>query len=377
MRLSTVVVLATLVLLVFGGASAFARPYRVYMCKTPTGGNAPVEGLQFTNASTGTLYWFGNDCGWRDEGKFGISLGREWRAAGQYVRATISSPVPIIGVETRQRVVLAAGNQADGWATPRFALMVGGTDESRIVDQCLWAWGCTGSTASTWWAPTSQSAVNDVTWEVVCAGSAGGGCAGPAAPGDAGVPRASADIDRLSFIMLDERAPVLGEISGTAWTGPIHEGVEALKLSPYDGYSGSGLSRLVVTLGGSVVRSLDFGDGGCRDQGKLAVGAGLPQVQPCPQASGSLELPIDTARVPDGLRELQVSVTDAAGNESRSSTKILIDNVKPPVSTSAPTLAGVQASGVRPGDALDASPGGWTGNGLSFAYRWQRYDAST
>lgn len=88
---------------------------------------------------------------------------------------------------------------------------------------------------------------------------------------------------------------------------------------------------------------------------------------PCP-LDAPARVPLDTRALPDGRHTLEARVEDVAGNVRVADTAILVDNRPPRAGTV--TLSGA----AELSEALTAEPGGFTGEGVAYEYRWQRCD---
>ena len=108
-------------------------------------------------------------------------------------------------------------------------------------------------------------------------------------------PRAPSIIASPSGALLDTNSPVTGERS--------------LRFAATD--EGGGIAQVGIVVDHRIVasRPLDTGSARCVKPYRATV--------PCPR-SGEATLALDTAQLPNGVHTVQASVTDAAGNETRS-----------------------------------------------------------
>ncbi|MEO8689191.1 MAG: hypothetical protein ABI611_13365 [Solirubrobacteraceae bacterium] len=90
---------------------------------------------------------------------------------------------------------------------------------------------------------------------------------------------------------------------------------------------------------------------------------------PCP-LDAPARVPLDTRTLPDGRHALLARVEDVAGNSRTAGAAIVVDNRPPRPGTVA--LAGEASVS----EALTAEPGGFDGQDVAYAYRWQRCDAA-
>jgi hypothetical protein len=86
---------------------------------------------------------------------------------------------------------------------------------------------------------------------------------------------------------------------------------------------------------------------------------------PCPLEAPAI-IPLETRALSDGAHRLVARAEDVAGNVRTSSARIVVDNLPPRPGTV--TLAG------DPSEALKAQPSGFSGEDVSYEYRWERCD---
>lgn len=167
-------------------------------------------------------------------------------------------------------------------------------------------------------------------------------------------------------LTLSESDAPTGSIDGGSLTtdGP-KSGTRSLIYSVRD--AASGIERVRVRLGSTVVADSDYGSdpAACPRDGWAA----------CQRNREGQSVDVDTTQVPDGVHQLTLAVDDAAGNtRTFDGGEVTVDNVPPPALEpgSRPEIRG----SAREGDRLEMTDGGrWTGDGVSYAYRWQRCDA--
>jgi hypothetical protein len=154
----------------------------------------------------------------------------------------------------------------------------------------------------------------------------------------------------------DDHAPALGSVSGSLLAQGALKGTRAVSYAAHDRGSGVYRERLVV-------------DGVIRSDRLLSCSFGL--VVPCPlSTSGTVGL--DTTRLADGEHDVELVLSDAtlANQVRHGPVRVTVDNVPPPLSTSLPQIYGTPREGVT----VYADDGIWTGDGLAFARRWQRFE---
>jgi hypothetical protein len=190
----------------------------------------------------------------------------------------------------------------------------------------------------------------DLELGVSCALGASVRCAAPPA-GTVGV-----DVASIGFGVTDDDAPhgAVGDVQS-----PVN-GPEELRLLASD--EGLGLESATATLAGEPPVTISLGGPSC---GPLAGGAGpvnLPLDAGCPGTVSDVPLVLSTSGVPDGVHQLTVTVTDAAGNATTLvSQAITVANS--PVVPSATASIGV-GSGTAAGGGSTGSGSG-SGSGTS------------
>ena len=158
---------------------------------------------------------------------------------------------------------------------------------------------------------------------------------------------------------LEESVLPNGDASGALLGAGEQSGTRPVDVTGSD--ADSGVSRIDVTLDGVDVGSTDFATD-CR----------LDRFSPCP-TNVTRSVDVDTTKVADGSRLLRLVVTDLAGNvRTINKGYVAVENVPAPSNSSAPTISGEK----RVGRSLASASGSWTGAGLVYTYRWERYAAN-
>jgi hypothetical protein len=201
------------------------------------------------------------------------------------------------------------------------------------------------------------SGQNQFSIRIDCGG--GSSCSGI---GDAGLSVGAAD-----FMLRDNIDPVIVSPSGTLLANGALSGSRSITFSATD--QGGGVFRSILLVDGSpVVNKVIDGNGGhCNT-------SAFVQTVPCKLAASDT-LSLNTAALSEGTHSVQLIVRDATDTNQAvyGPFNINVDNVPPPVNTSAPLITGV----ARHGQTLTGDTGTWTGTGITFARQWQRYDAGT
>lgn len=160
-------------------------------------------------------------------------------------------------------------------------------------------------------------------------------------------------------LTLEESVAPSGDAAGGLLAAGEQSGTRALDVTASD--ADSGVKTIDVTLDGVSVGSADFG-ADCR----------VDRFHPC-LTSVAKSVDVDTNKVSDGSRVLRLVVTDLAGNtKTVNKGYITVENVPPPSNSSVPAVSGEK----RVNRTLTSTPGAWTGDGLSYSHRWERYAAN-
>jgi hypothetical protein len=185
-------------------------------------------------------------------------------------------------------------------------------------------------------------------------------CGGPFdCTGEATLGVYSAQLD-----LRDDLSPAIATVSGSLLAAGRVKGTRSLSYAATD--RGGGLWRRQLAVDGQarVDGVIDGKDGTC-------TGGVYRAVVPC-RLAASDTLALDTTQLAEGPHDVELAIWDAtAVNRTRYGPfQITVDNIPPPASASAPRISGTAAQGVT----LVADDGTWTGSGLTFARRWQRYE---
>ena len=162
---------------------------------------------------------------------------------------------------------------------------------------------------------------------------------------------------RALTLRLEESALPSADASGPLLSGGEQAGIRPVDITASD--ADSGVKKVAVTLDGVNVGSFDF-----------AASCSIDRLRPCPP-DVLQSLDVDTTKVADGSRLLRLVATDRAGN-TRTVNKgyLIVENVPPPASITQPTVTGEK----RLNRTLSGDKGTWTGDGITYSYRWQRYE---
>lgn len=122
----------------------------------------------------------------------------------------------------------------------------------------------------------------------------------------------------FDFTLRDDAPPTIGDAGGSLFDGGWLRGERTLSFPAHD--TGGGLSGVEAELDdGTLLRS----PSSC-----TVVAGRYARLQPCP-AGRSGEWTVDTARLPDGVRGLELRATDAGGATASKSYVVSVDNHAP------------------------------------------------
>jgi hypothetical protein len=156
----------------------------------------------------------------------------------------------------------------------------------------------------------------------------------------------------------DPDRPTVARLGGSLLAGGTLSGTKELLFNAVD--TASGVAEVDLLVDGETVASFtDLKGGQCVKPYHTVV--------PC-DLNISSSLSLDTASVVNGGHELQVAVTDAAGNRALTVPVTITIGNPPPALVSAPLVTGE----TRIGGRLFVSTGIWTNNPFTFRYQWLR-----
>lgn len=183
------------------------------------------------------------------------------------------------------------------------------------------------------------------------------------------------DVRNIAITIRDGHDPVVTDIAGELATAETVSGTAKMTYNAAD--KGLGVYREIVYVDGNEVsRSVvNSNDGRCTDAG-LDPGSAYEFVRgvPC-RLSTAGDVDLDTTQLSEGEHTVRVLVEDGAGNTTTAlaTRTITVNNVPPPSlkTGSRPTIQGTAEVGKQ----LQANPGEWNGDHVSYAYQWMRCDA--
>jgi hypothetical protein len=163
--------------------------------------------------------------------------------------------------------------------------------------------------ADTLVVPSSHLPSHQLAFDVVCLAQ---GCQG------------SADIRSADIVLEQSTAPTATAVSGSLTTESTLHGVTDIEVTATD--PASGVFQAILQADGKTVAKqiIDTAGGSCEPYKEEPNGTYVfLHVLPCPQAVSNVDIPFNTAQIPDGPQQISVLVSDAAGN----TTTILNRNV--------------------------------------------------
>jgi hypothetical protein len=165
-------------------------------------------------------------------------------------------------------------------------------------------------------APTmSVGELSSVNWVTVGVGCDPGQDLNYPCPGSAN-PEAQALVSGGSFTLLDSTVPSVTNVSGSLIAGGTLTGTNTITFTASD--SGGGIySATVLVDGHQVAQEVPNSNGGlCVDLAHPpSATMAFAAPQPCP-ATENISIPLDTTQFSAGAHQLQVLVTDAAGDQA-------------------------------------------------------------
>lgn len=335
LRLGLVGALLTTAILVVGGLrapSASAGQIAITSCKTPAGNPAPTEGWE--EGWTGYAFdWAGDNNECASGGPLSSFVGDEIPqpgSSGPYWAYSPPSGDKITGGQVTGAFTVPGGANnytgAAGLLGPKFlfdgADVIGGD-----------AGGVTGTFESTY---SLTNHTGGGLWIYAFCEPPGATC--PAGGSNQSI-WASAAIRSAIIVLSNSSSPGgLGFSGPPVGTNPV-SGTQNLTFQATDA-GGSGVYQVVATLDGKTVYDAtpDTNNGACVPLGTYQGANEFIDAQPCKRAE-SVSIPINTQSFEDGSHELQVTVIDAAGNQSIVYAGTLTTDNAPTVS-SPPSVSG-------------------------------------
>ncbi len=200
--------------------------------------------------------------------------------------------------------------------------------DGQAIDACSQGLGCSGegSTTSSSASVVGASGLNAHQIAVIaaCGGGSGGVC--PASSEDDEIRIYGGDIQ-----LTQATSPSAGPVFGSLVAGGVHTGTQTVSYSASDNGSGVYSASLIID-GRTVASAIPNTNGGrCQPTRQNADGSLVfNYVVPCPSsASGTFSF--NTADLADGAHDVQIAISDAAGNTTPAfDGTIVTQNAAPP-----------------------------------------------
>ena len=309
-----VVAVAGAVCLLAAAAPSSAGTFTALTCHDQAGNAIGTRGWSVASAN-GEYITFATSCAGASQGSFGLTMGPD--PSGNYYNGngnTMTYSVPAGLTITSYSLQLYAfggpctiqsGQCADGFGD----VWVNHTGESDPnYDYRNLGYGAATTTVAT----NGLSNVNDVNVGVGC--DPGQDLSYPC-PGSAD-PEAQALVSGGSFTLLDSTVPSAANVSGSLIAGGTLTGTDTISFTAAD--SGGGIySATVLVDGRQVVQEVPDSSGGlCANLAPpSSTTMAFAAPQPCPNVE-NISIPLNTTQFSAGQHQLQVVVTDAAGDEA-------------------------------------------------------------
>jgi hypothetical protein len=340
---------------------ASAGTFTALTCHDLAGNAVGTRGWSVGSAN-GEYIVFGDSCGSGGQGSLGLTMGPD--PTGNYVNGngnTMTYSVPAGLTITSYGLALYAfggpcgvqsGQCADGFG----AVWVNHTGQSDPnYDYRNLGYGAATTTVGA----SGLSGVSSVNVGVGC--DPGQDLSYPC-PGSAN-PEAQALVSGGSFTLLDSTVPSVTNVSGSLLAAGTLTGTDTITLTASD--SGSGIYSAAALIDGhQVAQEVPNSNGGlCVNLApSSSVTMAFAAPQPCPPTE-NISLPLDTTLLTAGQHQIQVIVTDAAGDTATAYDGTISTSGPPTVGVSGGSIGGAGvANGQSPcaGEALELAVNGKT-----------------
>jgi hypothetical protein len=165
--------------------------------------------------------------------------------------------------------------------------------------------------------------------------------------------------------LIDSLTPTFTSVGGSGWSATPADGIDPINYAVAD--RGAGVLQVQFFVDG-----IQYGSNVSRCIAEAYV--------PCP-LTDSGQFILDTTHLSEGPHTISLKAIDYSGNPTaQSDTQLTVAVRRPPqpsssapVTTTDPSANGGGSPAV--GDNLGGNAGGWSGDGNTYAYQWQRCDA--
>ncbi len=293
-------------ILVLSPASAHAGTWTLLSCEQPNGQPAPTE--SWSASATGAL---GPDSGSSDSCAAGGELAA--LSSGEAPQSAYDGPEWVFTAPPGSTI--AGGTITASLSAPHGQAWIGtpsgSYDAADVLANCQYNLACgqDGTLEGTF--PITHPGGSRLYATAVCVGASEGATSCPASGGiDAIVSIRSAAIE-----LANDATPAGSDFGGTL-LGPNAQGTAELAFQATDA-GGPGIYLVVMQIDGKTVYSgtPNNNEGRCVPAGTSEGVLMFDHAQPC-RTSESVDVPVNTATLPNGMHTLKVIVQDAAANTS-------------------------------------------------------------
>ncbi len=356
-RTAARVLVATACLLAMPSLAA-ANDYHDFLCRIPygplAGRAAPADDVSYQ--TNGTYVFAGDSCA--SGGALYTSMdGEVSHPYGAGGWDTFSAPAGLtIAGFTIWRYEADTATQPYGAPASNLDYSPGPASVQGLCAQSL---GCSSrGTPSSPFDPSnavsvgSLSGVTQIQWSASCGGGPGGECpaSGP------GTLSSQYDVYAADIDLVDNTPPTVSSVSGPLVAGGTLSGQQAISFNASDGQSGVYSGTLLVDGRTAASQILNSNGGACQSLGVTSDGQrSFEHAQPC-MGHVSASLTLNTSQFPAGEHSLELTVEDAAGNQT-----IAYDGT---ITTSGPPTVNVNGGSIN-GPGTSNGPGSSHGPGVA------------
>jgi hypothetical protein len=327
-------VLAGAACLLVAPSLASAGTFTALTCHDLTGNAVGSQGWSVGSAN-GEYIVFGDSCGSGGQGSFGLTMGPDptsnyYNGNGNTMTYSVPMGLTILSYSLQLYAfggpcVIQSGQCADGFGDV-YVNHTGQSDPN--YDYRNLGYGAATTTVGA----SGLSGVSSVNVGVGC--DPGQDLSYPC-PGSAD-PEAQALVSGGSFTLLDSTVPSVANVSGSLIAGGTLTGTDTISFTASD--SGGGIYSAAALIDGhQVAQEVPNSNGGLCVNLPPSSSATMAFAgpQPCP-ATENISLTLNTEQFPAGQHQLQVVVTDAAGDQATA-----YDGT---IATSGPPTVGISGS---------------------------------
>jgi hypothetical protein len=347
--------------------TAWAGQYDVYSCHTPSGASAPIKGWSPWVTPDGEWDQFAIETCKKPGGALIAALGQETVHNANLEKAQWEFAPPSGEAMAGATLWRAGDNAGGGVAGQYYQFGLAGPTESEPFDSCLSVHeNCSGlgnlnepiSPSNLYVVPRPNLGGRLYAF-ASCGGEPPKVCSG--GKGDENAYAVAIYVYAADITLEQPNGPTATSVAGSLATASSVAGSADVAFDATD--SGSGVYQAVFAVDGSVVQAttLDENGGHCASAGTAPDGRpAFLEPQPC-LPDVSVDVPFDTAGLPNGDHQLVVTVTDPAGNSAVVLDKTI--DVVNPTSQEGGTRARVQGqpNGTNASAQADLAAG-WLGS---------------